>query len=122
MNPRLKFSERWDKLDDPEFTTIRSWNPSKEAYYISQIGKEFTVGLSEYRGGTGWIFHKVCYAYLYSVDVVLPKELPYSLIEKDTSLMGESRKDWLEKITKMQRALLLRFSKSAIHVQGKLEI
>ena len=40
---RIKFSLLWDKLKDPEFTTIRSWNMYKEDYYRSRIGQEFQV-------------------------------------------------------------------------------
>ena len=40
---RIKFSYLWDKLNDPEFTTIRSWNTYKEDYYRSRIGQEFQV-------------------------------------------------------------------------------
>ena len=29
MNPRIKFSHVWDKLKEPEWTTIRSWNENR---------------------------------------------------------------------------------------------
>ena len=40
---RIKFSYAWDKLKDPEFTTIRSWTQEKEDYYESWLASEFQV-------------------------------------------------------------------------------
>ena len=44
---KIKFSYVWDKLNDPEFTTIRSWNKEKEDYYRGCIGQEFQVWKSK---------------------------------------------------------------------------
>jgi len=43
---KIKFTHVWDKLNDPEFTTIRSWNKEKEDYYRGCIGQEFPAGKS----------------------------------------------------------------------------
>jgi hypothetical protein len=36
----MKFSEKYDKLNNRLFTTVRRWDPDKESYYRSMIKKE----------------------------------------------------------------------------------
>ena len=72
---RVKFSYLWDKLNDPEFTTIRSWNTYKEDYYRSRIGQEFQVWKTKevYPFTPQYvIFH----AWLEDIDVVKPLTIP----------------------------------------------
>ena len=40
---KIRFSHVWDKLRDPEFTTIRTWTKEKEEYYKEHTGEEFQV-------------------------------------------------------------------------------
>ena len=40
---KIKFTLAWDKLKDPVFTTIRSWNSDKEDYYRGSMNQEFSV-------------------------------------------------------------------------------
>ena len=42
---KIKFTLAWDKLNEPTFTTIRSWNIEKEEYYRSHIGEDFPEDL-----------------------------------------------------------------------------
>ena len=43
MANRIKFSENWDKLARPRFTTIRSYSKEKEEYFRCHIGQPFTI-------------------------------------------------------------------------------
>ena len=121
MNPRIRFSEYWDKLSQPDFTTIRSWNPEKERYYREQIGKQFTLLYTEkpYQYKNGKL---ICYAYLYSVEVKSPKEISAMELQRDTELNGEIRKDWFEKILKLKKVIVLRFTKRQFSIQKSLEV
>ncbi len=111
MNPRIKFSHCWDKLSDPEFTTIRSDKPGKLSYYISQVGKQFTVLHVDnfYQARNGRL---ICYAYLRSVNMIPGPLIPDTILLKDVTLDGSPQIDWYEKIRKMDKAILLQFTKA----------
>ena len=117
---KIKFSQHWDKLHDSKFTTIRSWNASKEEYYISKIGEKFTVLYVDHpyqqRPGT-----LICHAWLESVWQINPRKLPQKILDKDVMLNEKVMDDWLQKLLKMDKALLLKFSKSNPSVQKNLE-
>lgn len=52
--PRVKFAHNWNgKLDAEYFSTIREWNPEKQAHYEGHIGDKFEAILrgSLYRHG-----------------------------------------------------------------------
>jgi hypothetical protein len=126
MNNIIKFSMLFDKLKDIEFTTIRSYTPEKEDYYTFMIGTNFQVWLSEPDepyNAVKFLFN----ANLVSINVISPKTV-FSLakkkghykfkpalrdiIEDDVKVDGNIQQDWFYKISKMDRALLLIFSKS----------
>ena len=111
MNPRIKFSHTWDKLKEPEFTTIRSDKPGKLDYYVSQMGKQFTVLYIDKpwppRNG-----RLICYAYLRNVVLIAGQLIPNKILEKDVTLDGTPQMDWYQKIRKMDKAIMLHFSKS----------
>ena len=73
---RIQFTEDWDKLAQPRFTTIRSYERAKEEYYRSQVGKTMLVWRKT--GRSIWNGHKIGTATLRSVCVVRPADLPYS--------------------------------------------
>ena len=124
MNDIIKFSRLFDKLKDREFTTIRSYTPEKEDYYKFMIGKNFQVWFSEQNEP----YNPVKFLFntnLLCVKVISPKTVfsfgtdPYKekaalryIIENDVKVNGEIQQDWFYKISKMDRALLLYFSKS----------
>ena len=126
MNNIIKFSMLFDKLKDIEFTTIRSYTAEKEDYYKFMIGKTFQVWLSE----PDEPYNPVKYLFnanLVSVKVISPKtvfslkkvEDPWKfkpafryVLENDVKVEGDIQQDWFQKISKMDRALLLIFSKS----------
>ena len=116
---KIKFSYVWDKLNDPEFTTIRSWNKEKEDYYRGCIGQEFQVWESKetYPFRPEYV---ICHAWLYDVFSICPQELQQEMLEKDTKLGGEIQRDWLGRILKYEKVLLLIFSKNEPS-QSKLE-
>ena len=103
----IKFSEDWDKLADPRFTTIRSYRPGKEAYYRSHLGEDFEViRVKDYWKGRG---RKIGTATLRSVRVVKPSELPAGEIHRDTVRGGKIDQVWMDRLLQMDRALLLEF-------------
>lgn len=110
---KIKFSHLWDKLNDAEFTTIRSWNQGKEEYYRTLNEQEFQVWKirSTYPFMTE---HVICHAWLKGVQVVVPRELPEDSLEKDVTIQGKVNRDWMEKLMKMDKALLLLFSRKQI--------
>ena len=117
---RIKFTRYWDKLNDPKFTTIRSWNPGKEIYYRSCMGSEFQV----WKASDMYPFrpeHVICHAWLHEVTVVIPAELSENMILKDVRLDGVVQDRWLAKLLKMDKALLLEFAKYPKPVQLNLE-
>ena len=111
MNPRIKFSHVWDKLKEPEWTTIRSWNEEKEKYYQQQIDKQFTVLYIDkpWPSKNGKL---ICYAYLRNVVLIPGQLIPDCVLRKDVTLDGVPQMDWYGKIRKMDKAIMLHFSKS----------
>ena len=107
---RIKFSYAWDKLRDPLFTTIRSWDTKKEDHYRSHIWQKFQV----WKVGVAYPFrpeYVICHAYLLDVKAINPNELDTTVIEKDVLLNGTVQQDWIKRILKYEKALLLTFSK-----------
>ena len=107
---RIKFSLLWDKLNDPEFTTIRSWNTYKEDYYRSRIGQEFQV----WKVRNVYSFkleYVICHAFLLDVKHMKSKDIVEATLRKDVSLNGQPNADWIIKIMKNDDVLLLTFSK-----------
>ena len=107
---KIKFSLLWDKLNDPVFTTIRSWNTEKEDYYRNLIWQKFSV----WKIRNVYSFkpeYVICHAYLLEVKVVNPNDLDKAIIEKDVLLNGSVQQDWIKRILKYEKALLLTFSK-----------
>ena len=107
---RIKFSHAWDKLRDPVFTTIRTWNKEKEEHYRSLIRQEFQV----WKVGVVYPFrpeYVICHAYLLDVKAINPNVLDTTVIEKDVLLNGSVQQDWIKRILKYEKALLLAFSK-----------
>ena len=108
---RIKFSYLWDKLNDPEFTTIRSWNTYKEDYYRSRIGQEFQVWKTKevYPFTPQYvIFH----AWLEDIDVVKPLTIHTQVLAKDVRLNGQESAKWVKKILKNEKAIVLKFTKA----------
>ena len=112
---RIKFSLLWDKLNDPTFTTIRSWNVEKEEYYRSHIGEEFSV-LKVKNQYSVRPEHMICHAFLLDVKRMKTKDIDKDTLEKDVSLNGQPSADWIIKIMKNETVLLLTFSK---HMKGQ---
>ena len=113
---RIKFSYLWDKLNDPEFTTIRSWNTYKEDYYRSRIGQEFQVWkIKEVYPFTPQdvMFH----AWLEDIDVVKPLTIPTPVLAKDVRLNGQESAKWVKKILKNEKVIVLKFTKA--HPKGQ---
>jgi hypothetical protein len=107
---RIKFTQHWDKLTDSEFTTIRSWNPGKETYYRSLVGQKFTALFYKriFQQKNGKL---ICHVYLKDMQVVDPKEIPQSVLERDVTLDREVNQAWLQKILKMPKVIVLTFNK-----------
>ncbi len=112
---RIKFSLLWDKLNDPEFTTIRSWNNEKEEYYRNHIGEEFSV-LKVKNQYSVRPEHMICHAFLLDVKRMKTKDIDNATLVKDVSLNGQPSADWIIKIMKNETVLLLTFSK---HMRGQ---
>ena len=113
---RIKFSCLWDKLNDPEFTTIRSWNTYKEDYYRSRIGQEFQV----WKTKEGYPFtpqYVIFHAWLEDVDVVKPLTIPTPVLAKDVRLNGQESAKWVKKILKNEKVIVLKFTKA--HPKGQ---
>ena len=108
---KIRFSHVWDKLNDPVFTTIRSWNKEKEEYYQQQIDKQFTVLYIDkpWPSKNGKL---ICYAYLRNVVLIPGQLIPDCVLRKDVTLDGVPQMDWYGKIRKMDKAILLHFSRS----------
>lgn len=117
---KIEFSSYWDKLNDDEFTTIRSWKSEKETHYRSCLGSVFQV----WKALDRYPFRKervITHAWLYGVSVVKPSDLPETVILKDVRLDGAVQERWRTKILKMDKALLLEFAKYPKPVQLNLE-
>ena len=107
---KIKFSLLWDKLNDPEFTTIRSWNKEKEEYYRNCIGQEFSCW--KVRNAFSYFpEYVICHAYLQDVKRMKSKDLDKAILEKDVSLDGKPDTDWITKIMNNDEVLLLSFSR-----------
>ena len=108
---RIRFSYAWDKLDDPQFSTIRSWNKEKEEYYRSCIGQEFQV----WKTRESYPFYReyvICHAFLRDVLIINPRDIRQSVLRKDVMLDGQIREDWMKRILKHDMVLVLLFSKA----------
>ena len=113
---RIKFSYLWDKLNDPEFTTIRSWNTYKEDYYRNRIGQEFQV----WKTKEGYPFtpqYVIFHAWLEDIDVVKPLTIPTPVLAKDVRLNGQESAKWVQKILKNEKVIVLKFTKA--HPKGQ---
>ena len=107
---KIKFTHVWDKLNDPEFTTIRTWNKQKEEYYRSCIGQEFSCW--KVKNTFSYLpEHVICHAYLLDVKRMKSKDLDKVMLQKDVLLNGKPDTDWIIKIMKNDTVLLLTFSK-----------
>ena len=118
---RIKFSLLWDKLNDPEFTTIRSWNMYKEDYYRSRIGQEFQVWkIKEVYPFTPQyvMFH----AWLEDINVVKPLTIPTQVLAKDIQLNGQESAKWVKKILKNEKVIVLKFTKTHPKGQQRLQV
>lgn len=104
---RIQFTEDWDKLQEPRFTTIRSWDSQKEKYYRSLVGKTMLVWRST--GRSIWNGHKIGTATLLKVSLVVPGELPADMIRLDVTRNGTVDNTWLKRICEMDKGLLLEF-------------
>lgn len=104
---RIQFTEDWDKLKAPRFTTIRSYRAEKEEYYRSLIGQPLLVWRKT--GRSIWNGHKVGTATLRRVEVVEPRRLPAELLWTDVARNGTVDNAWLRRLMEMDRALLLEF-------------
>ena len=104
---RIKFSEEWDKLREPRFTTIRSYLREKEEYYRTKVGVEFIIlRVPNYWSHRG---QKVGTATLRAVRVVTPRDLPAGDLHRDVLRGGKPDPKWMERLLAMDRALLLEF-------------
>jgi hypothetical protein len=103
----IRFSERWDKLKDSRFTTLRSYRPNREAFYRSRVGKPFRVLFS--RGYWSLDEEELGRATLRSVSVVVPHAMPVSQLVRDVECEGKPDQQWLGRLLAMNRALLLEF-------------
>jgi len=107
---KIKFTYEWDKLRDPEFTTIRSWNKEKENYYKEHTGEEFQV----WKAKEAYPFrleYVICHAYLLEIQVVDPKNIPLGVLQKDVTFNGSIERTWIDRIMKNKTVILLAFSK-----------
>lgn len=102
----VRYIQNWGgKLDQEEFTTIRSWAYEKERFYRNSVGYKFAHLVAG---------KKYTEAYLMEVSVKNFNEIPPSVLIKDTGLMD------MEKIIETFKAfgiekdspcLVLKFSK-----------
>ena len=113
---KIKFTLAWDKLKDPVFTTIRSWNSDKEDYYRGSMNQEFSV--QKVHNPYSYTCERVfCHAFLIEVKTLKPSEIDRSVLEKDVMINGIPNVDWLTRIMKYEKVLLLTFSKDAMNGQ-----
>ena len=116
---KIRFSHVWDKLRDPEFTTIRTWTKEKEDYYHSKVNSHFQVWKSKetypFR-----LEYVICRAWLFGAFGMSPADISIATLEKDTTLNGQVQTDWVKRFQKQDRVLVLFFSKSKPS-QSKLE-
>ena len=118
---KIKFNLPWDKLNDPVFTTIRSWDKAKEEYYRSHIYQKYQVwkAKNSYPFRTQYVlFH----AYLEKIEVVKPSEIPLPILKKDTTINGSESLEWAVKILRNEKVIILTFTKSPPKIQQILPI
>lgn len=111
--PQIKFSKEWDKLKDPTFSTIRSYDPKKEAWYRGLVGEKFRVRLV--KKPYGWSYHDktLMLAFLRKVERVNPRvDVDRKVLVKDVHYQGKPDGEWLERIILMDDALLLTFDRA----------
>ncbi len=116
----IRFYERWDKLNDPVFTTIRSYTPEKEAYYRELIGQEFKVATEP-----KYPFYPEDYirsVFLVSMEVVNPESVETATLMKDVRLNRQVQEKWLQKLLAMDKAIMLTFAGPIDDVQRTLEV
>jgi hypothetical protein len=106
---RVKFSADWDKLKEPRFTTIRSYGRDKEVFYASHRGERFTLLRVPHEFAHHSKGRKIGEATLLSVSRVVPRELPLQVLLDDVRQNGRPSGEWLQKLGKMDEALLLTF-------------
>ena len=108
---KIKFSHVWDKLNDPEFTTIRTWTKEKEEYYRTLRWQEFQV----WKAKEVYPFRReyvICHAWLCGAFGMNPADISIATLEKDTTLNGQVQRDWIERFQKQDRVLVLFFTKA----------
>ena len=103
----IMFSVEWDKLKEPRFTTIRSYNPKKMSFYEHRVGEDFdlikTNGRYADRG------HKIGSATLRSARMFEPAKLPAEVLLRDVAYGGKPDQRWLDRLLAMPTAILLEF-------------
>lgn len=109
--PAIKFSEQWDKLAQPTFTTVRKWTPGKETWYRGLVGKEFRVRLCKKSWTWSYGDKTLFMAWLRSVEVVRPRDLPRSILEADVAHGGKPDGTWLLRLLDMDKGLVLTFDR-----------
>jgi hypothetical protein len=107
---RIKFSHLWDKLYEPEFTTIRPWKADKERYYRNLVSEEFQI----WKAGESYPFrpeYVLCQAFLEDVVTIDPRDISQELLRKDVTLDGQIQDTWIKRLMKHDMVLILKFSK-----------
>ena len=77
----IRFNHRFDKLEHPLFTTLRSWTPDKQVMYQDLEGQELEIEVEGKIIGT---------ALLLSANLTRPEKLPAAFIAYDTRYEGGS--------------------------------
>lgn len=103
----IKFSEDWDKLRQPRFTTIRSHRAEKERFYRAHLGETFTI----LRVNNYWshIGRKIGEATLLGVRVTPPRALPVDELVRDVTRGGKIDEEWMRRLLAMDVSLVLDF-------------
>lgn len=109
--PAIKFDRVWDKLSGQSFSTIRSWDAEKEAWYRGLVGREFRVRHVLKPWGWSHGDRTLFKAWLRSVETVVPRGLPVNTLERDVMFGGKPDAKWLLKLMGTDKALLLTFDK-----------
>ena len=118
---RIKFSCLWDKLQDSDFTTIRSWDKSKEEYYRFRIGQEFQVWkIKESYPFT--LQYMLFHAWLEEINVVNPLDIPTAVLAKDIRIDGQESVKWANMILRHKKVIVLKFTKTLPKGQQRLAV
>jgi hypothetical protein len=118
---RIKFSCLWDKLQDSDFTTIRSWDKSKEEYYRFRIGQEFQVWkIKESYPFT--LQYMLFHAWLEEINVVNPLDIPTAVLAKDIRIDGQESVKWANMILRHKKVIVLKFTKTRPKGQQRLAV